>query len=100
MDLEERILHFCKCISVNCSVEGCCKKNESCTRSRHVIKTSLCVITGVEPISSSSSRSSSSSSSSTRSALARVLLALQHSHIALEVTYIHISNIYICLLAS
>ena len=43
---------------------------------------------------------SSSSISSSRSALALVLLALQHSHIAPEVTYIHISNIYIyiCLL--
>ena len=34
-------------------------------------------------------------SSSSRSALALVLLALQHSHIAPEVTYIHISNIFI-----
>ena len=34
-------------------------------------------------------------SSSSRSALAFVLLALQHSHIAKEVTYIPISNIYI-----
>ena len=33
--------------------------------------------------------------SSSRSVLALVLLALQHSHIAPEVTYIHISNIYI-----
>ena len=36
-------------------------------------------------------------SSSSRSALALVLLALQHSHIAPEVTYINISNIYIYL---
>ena len=35
------------------------------------------------------------SSSSRRSAVALVLLARQHSHIAPEVTYIHISNIYI-----
>ena len=40
---------------------------------------------------------SSSSISSSRSALALVLLALQHSHIAPDVTYIHISNIYIYL---
>ena len=38
--------------------------------------------------------------SSSKRASALVLRVLQHSHIAPEVTYIHINNIYICHLAS